>query len=222
MIQLSWEHLSVRWIWLYLSVISHTHCRVNPHYKLYISLNVKELFAPNTRNISTLSDWTDTRNYKHLVPKQLSSICPNWPNDWPQLWAIICTVHLTVYSCHVMYVFQRESTLYICLNVKELLAPNRRNISSLSDRNGTRTQNHLVHKRTLKHLVKLTKWLRWVVSTYLYGPFDCISLSSHVPISEWIHTLCLPECQETPYSKKVRYMKFKWRQRDSNPQPVSS
>ena len=29
---------------------------------------------------------------------------------------------LTVYSYHVMYSFQSESTLYICLNVKELLA----------------------------------------------------------------------------------------------------
>ena len=32
---------------------------------------------------------------------------------------------LTVYSYHVMYLFQSESTLYICLNVKELLARNR-------------------------------------------------------------------------------------------------
>ena len=31
----------------------------------------------------------------------------------------------TVCSCHVTYVFQSESTLYICLNVKELFARNR-------------------------------------------------------------------------------------------------
>ena len=30
-------------------------------------------------------------------------------------------VHLTVCSCHVTYMFQSESTLYSCLNVKELL-----------------------------------------------------------------------------------------------------
>ena len=29
---------------------------------------------------------------------------------------------LSVFSYHVMYAFQSESTLYICLNVKELLA----------------------------------------------------------------------------------------------------
>ena len=34
-------------------------------------------------------------------------------------------VLLTVCSYHVTYAFQSESTLYNCLNVKELLAPNR-------------------------------------------------------------------------------------------------
>ena len=30
--------------------------------------------------------------------------------------------NMTVCSCHVTYAFQSESTLYSCLNVKELLA----------------------------------------------------------------------------------------------------
>ena len=74
---------------------------------------------------------------------------------------------LTVCSCHVTYVFQSESTLYSCLNVKELLARNRREIWRWSGCNWTRTQNNLVLKRTLNHLanwssVRLrTKWL-WV------------------------------------------------------------
>ena len=38
------------------------------------------------------------------------------------------TILLTVYSCHVTHAFQSESTLYSCLNVKELLARNRREI----------------------------------------------------------------------------------------------
>ena len=54
----------------------------------------------------------------------------------------------------------------------------------LSDCNGTQTHNHLVRKRTLKHLAKLTKWLSWVVSTYLYCAFDCMFLSCHVRVSE--------------------------------------
>ena len=80
---------------------------------------------------------------------------------------------MTVCYYHVTYEFQSESKLYICLNVKELLAWNRRDIWSWSDCNWTRTHNHLVRKRTLNHLTKLislakrlsvrlrTKWL-WV------------------------------------------------------------
>ena len=46
-------------------------------------------------------------------------------------------------------------TLYSYLNVKKLLAGNRREIWSLTDCNGTQTQNYLVRKRTLNHLAKL-------------------------------------------------------------------
>ena len=42
--------------------------------------------------------------------------------------------------------FQSESTLYSCLNVKELLAQSWREILSLCDCNWTSTHNHLVHK----------------------------------------------------------------------------
>ena len=38
------------------------------------------------------------------------------------------SIHLTVCSYHVTYAFQSESTLYSCLNVKELLAQSRREI----------------------------------------------------------------------------------------------
>ena len=36
--------------------------------------------------------------------------------------AYISNINLTVCSCHVTYAFQSESTLYSCLDVKELLA----------------------------------------------------------------------------------------------------
>ena len=77
---------------------------------------------------------------------------------------------LAVCSCHVTYTFQSESTLYSCLNVKELVARSRWEIWCLSDCNLTRTQNHLVRKRTLNHLANwpndLTKWLSqlWMTS----------------------------------------------------------
>ena len=49
----------------------------------------------------------------------------------------------------------------------------------------------------------------------------CMLLPCHVRISEWIHTLYLPERQGTPCSKQARYLKLKWLQRDSNPQLIS-
>ena len=56
-----------------------------------------------------------------------------------------------------------------CLNVKQLLAWNRREIRSLSDWNWTQTHNHLVHKRTLNYLAKLTKWPAWLnVRVFVY------------------------------------------------------
>ena len=41
---------------------------------------------------------------------------------------IITYLVLTVCSCHVTYAFQSESTLYSCLNVKELLVQSRHEI----------------------------------------------------------------------------------------------
>ena len=73
----------------------------------------------------------------------------------------IDTKLMTACSYHVTYAFQRELTLYSCLNVKGLLARGRCEIGSLNDCNWIRTHDHLVHKRTLNHLGKLAKliWL---------------------------------------------------------------
>ena len=89
----------------------------------------------------------------------------------------ITRVYLAICSHHVTYAFQSESTLYSCLNVKELLAQKKHKIWSLSDFNWPQTCSHLVCKRILNHLAKLaihsfakqvvvgsdlqTKWL-WV------------------------------------------------------------
>ena len=73
-----------------------------------------------------------------------------------------------------------------CMNVNEILAQNRLEIGSISGFNWTRTHNLLVCKLTLNYLVKLVKWLSCVVSTYLYGAFDCMFLSCHYRV--WIHS----------------------------------
>ena len=70
-----------------------------------------------------------------------------------KLFFLHCLFSTTINSWLYMYVvimsrtwFESESTLYSCLNVKDLLAWYRRNIWSLSDRNGIRTHNHSVRK----------------------------------------------------------------------------
>ena len=47
---------------------------------------------------------------------------------------------------------------------------------------------------------------------------ECMFLSCHVRVWEWIHTLQLPECQGTPCSKQARNLKVKWLSLDSNPE----
>ena len=101
-------------------------------------------------------------------------------------------------SCHV-YAFQSESTLYSCLNVKELLARSRCDIWSLNDCNGTRTQSHLGRKRTLNHLTKLIKWLSCVVSTYLCGALEADAICK-----EFLDIQATVECGFT--LKRVRDM----------------
>ena len=60
---------------------------------------------------------------------------------------------------HVIIVSRTRYKMNLCpyssLNVKELLAQNKRDIGSLSDTNEIRTHNHLVHKRIPNHLAEL-------------------------------------------------------------------
>ena len=95
------------------------------------------------------------KNKKFLIfqKKKLSSC--NMKKFFLYFWKL--NFFMTVCSYHVKYKFQSDSTLYSCLNVKDLLARNRRDIWSLSDCSGTRTQNNLVRKGTLNHLTKLAK-----------------------------------------------------------------
>ena len=80
---------------------------------------------------------------------------------------------LTVCYYHATYAFQSQSTLYNCLNFKELLAQSRHEIRSLSECNWTRTHNHLVRKRTLNHFGQLQsiKILLFTVDIFLVTLF---------------------------------------------------
>ena len=90
--------------------------------------------------------------------------------------------HLNLCYCHVTYAFQSQTTLYSCLNVKELLAWNKRDMWSFSDCNGIRTHKHLVRKRTLNHLYKLVslaKWLSFLLQTWLLILFTNVVVGSN-------------------------------------------
>ena len=101
-------------------------------------------------------------------------------------------IQLTVCYYHVTYEFQSVSTLYGLPECQWLLVWSRHHIWSSSDSNKIQTHNHLVCKQTLNHFTKLAKWLSCVVSTYLYGAFDCMLLSCHVRVSGWLYfIICL-------------------------------
>ena len=96
---------------------------------------------------------------KLYIPEGITLLNCQCKVFWPSI--AIMTVHYH----HITYAFQSESTLYSCLNVKELLAQNRCDIWSLSDSNEIQTYYHLVCKQTLNHLVKLVKWLSVCLQT---------------------------------------------------------
>ena len=86
--------------------------------------------------------------------------------------------------------WRRKKSVSITVKVIRLfLRKKSKSKFSISDSNLIRTHNHVVRERTLNYLAKLTEWLSCVVSTYLYGAFDCMLLSCHVRVPEWIHTL---------------------------------
>ena len=145
---------------------------------LYSCLNVKKILAQKRSKIWGLSDcnWTPSQN--HLVCNWTLNHLAKLANDWAVFWVLTCVVHLTVCSCHATYTFQSGSTLYSCLNVKEILAQSTSKIWGLSDCNWTWTQNHLVCKLTLNYLARLAS--DWVVFWVLTCTVHLTVCSCHV------------------------------------------
>ena len=160
--------------------MSRTRFRVNPHstYSTYstICLNVNNSVSEKDAISEVYLSATGLAPTIIYFINKHSTIWSNWANDCAEFWVVICMVLLTVCSYHFTQAFQSESTLYICLNVKKILPQNSRDIWSLIDCIESQTHNHLLHKRSLNHLAKLTKWFTWDVSSYMYGAFECIFL----------------------------------------------
>ena len=123
---------------------------------------------------------------------KVSTIWPNWQNHWVVSWNSISAVHLTVCYYYIACAIESQSTLYIFLNLKEHHAPNRCNIWSLSDSNGTQTHNHLARKRTLNYLTKLSKWwaVFWILicnEVGIHNRLACRRILNHLAkIPKWL------------------------------------
>ena len=127
------------------------------------------------------------------------------------LWLLTCMVHwlYLIMSCTS---FRVNSYSIVCLNIKKLFAQSRPISEGLNDSNGIWTHYHVVHKRTLNHLVKLAKWLSCVVSTYLYSALTVCYYHVTYKFQSESTLYSLPECQGTFCLKQVPYLKFKWQQ----------
>ena len=77
---------------------------------------------------------------------------------WPYYYLSAC-------SCHVMHGFQTESTLYRCLNVKELLAPSRKFLD---------IQVSIVCGFTLKRVHDMTRTYSQMRRTDMYSEHSSI------------------------------------------------
>ena len=77
------------------------------------------------------------------------------------------------------------------------------------ENNSGKFQNNAVNDAkqiSLSHVIKI-----WIINELIdYYLSKCMSLHVTYAFLEWIHTTELPECQGTPCSKQVRYLKFKW------------
>ena len=131
-----------------------------------------------------------------LNPQPLSSLTNTQPFSQTDWMIKLCCEYLSARCIWLEVIIMSQMSFrvnpqsVVCLSVKELLDESRKEIWSLSDSNGFHTHNRFVRKRKLNQLVKLTKWLSCVVSTYLYSAFNFMLLSScHIGVSKWIHTL---------------------------------
>ena len=104
----------------------------------------------------------------HMIKLQLIKCCEYLSVQW--IWLYVLFISLTRFSvnAHPIVAWISRNSLF--------------DTQSLSDCNRTQTHNHLDGKWKLNHLVKLTKWLSCLVSTYLYGAFIGIFLQSHLTV----------------------------------------
>ena len=87
-------------------------CAFQSESTLYSSLNIKKLFAANSCNILILSDSSGIRTHNHLVRKPTLKHLDKLDKTLTSAMSTYIYGVLIVCYCHVMNMFQSESTLY--------------------------------------------------------------------------------------------------------------
>ena len=158
---------------------------------LYSCLNVKELLARSRREMWNLSGchWTQTQNHVSRKPTL------NQPFGQTEEMIELCSEYLPV-RFNWLYILIMSRTPFRVIPHSIVTSMSRTTLFErgalmwkLSDCNWTWTPNHLVRKQRLNYLAKLTKRKSCVMTTYLDDAIDCMFLSCHKHVSEWIHIL---------------------------------
>ena len=108
----------------YMVLSSHNYQEV-----FSMGVHISNAYHPTNPTLTKL-------NYDHLIGNTFNQMdepcCSAISFNLISMQSIVLSNELRVVcavcSCHVTYTFQSESTLYSCLNVKELLARSRREI----------------------------------------------------------------------------------------------
>ena len=172
------SELCFAYLYLHLTVWScHLTYVFQSEFTLCSCLNVKELLPWSSRKMWSWNDcnWTLTQN-QLVLKRKLNHL--GKLSKWSRcvLCSYLCSAFDSLCSCQVWYVFQNDSTLHRCLMSRNSLLKAGEKSEGKVTRNWIRTQSYFVLKRTLNHLAKLAKWWSCVLSTYLYGVFDCMVL----------------------------------------------
>ena len=123
MIKLCCKYLSLRCMWRMMHVIIMLCTSFRENLYSMVCLNVKELLARNRCHIWSLSNNSEIWTHNHLICKRTLN-CLAKLAKWLSCDMSTYLYGASDYVCcyHVTYEFQSESTLVVCLNVKELWA----------------------------------------------------------------------------------------------------
>ena len=89
------------------------------------------------------------------------------------LWVLICVAHLTVCSCHAIYAFQSEYTLYSCLNIKDRVWETVECRFTLKRVRISRTYSHMHDRDEYSQQISII-WPVWLNGwVFVYELSDC-------------------------------------------------